>query len=234
MNPTVQRMRDELLAKRAQAPESAGIFGQAPSAPAAPQESAYIKEARQAAMAVEVFANPYAGTLKGRALELLRKNIGPSEAARVLEITPAAISQYLEDPQFRELVQDGLSIASMARVMRDRKIDELEDMALGQLEKLLPWITKPMEALKAAQVLNGMHRRSTTGEVSLQDAEKVVPLELPKYVQNVNVNLVFNTNNEVVEVNGRELRSMSAAEVQKLATPAGKELEHDSSTSEAT
>jgi len=165
----------------------------------------------EAAAPSAVQSNPYGTTnTKGRAFELLRKGLRPMEVARALEVSPGLISQYMEDEEFKEGVRAGLALRSLARTARDEKIDSLEDAALAQLERVLPFVTKPMEALQAVKVLNSLQRRAEvdggTGE-SAADVDTVI-LHLPKSVRTVAVAMKFNTSNEVVEVGGRELRTM--------------------------
>lgn len=157
--------------------------------------------------------NPYGqGTNKGIAFELLGKGLSQVDVARTMCVSQGLISQYMAEEEFKEGVQASLNYRSLAKSLRDDKIDSLEDKALSKLGEAMDWVTKPMEILQIARTLNGMVRRGMPqAATGAGEENSTVILELPKFASgNIQVNLQYNTNNEVVEVDGRALLTMPA------------------------
>lgn len=160
--------------------------------------------------------NPYGtASTKGQALELLSKGMGTLAVAQVLNISAGAVSQFLAEPEFKERVGAALQAKAIGKIKRDEVIDELEDKAWKQLGDVLPFMTKPMEIIRVAQVLNSANRRAAESGIGTgvtdADSAGVVTLRLPVGVVSASVGIKLNTNNEVVEVDGRELRTMQAS-----------------------
>lgn len=142
--------------------------------------------------------------------------MGTVELAQTLGVSPALISQYKADPEFMALVEQRRTTVGLAQIRRDEKIDALEDKALERLETVMGMTFKPMEVLRIAQVLNGMERRSQSKEVLPKDSgggAQVVSIVLPRGVKEATVQVKMNTNNEIVEVAGRQMINMGTAEI---------------------
>lgn len=156
---------------------------------------------------------------KAQAAMLLGRNISESQVADILGVSPALISQYKEDPAFSEQVRLMQLDASLAATLRDEKINELEDSVLDRVKDVLPYITKPMELVGVLRTINSLQRRGATSLAAsaLNQQNNTVVLELPPNITKGEVNLKFNTSNEVVEVEGRMMHTMPAPSVQKMA-----------------
>lgn len=145
-------------------------------------------------------------------------SMGTVEIAQTLGVSPAVVSQLKGDPEFMQKVAERRTTVGLAQIRRDEKIDSLEDKALERMEKVLPLMFKPMEVLKAVQVINGLHRRSQQKEVlpgGTAEGNQVVSITLPKHTKEATVQVKFNTNNEIVEVEGRQMVNMPSGEVLK-------------------
>jgi predicted transcriptional regulator len=149
-----------------------------------------------------------------RAMELLGRGVRPSVVATILRVTPAVISQYQEDPEFKEILQGRLVESQLAASVRDARLDALEDQIITQVERSIQWFSKPADALGALKLINGLARRAPVIATNPDDiSTQTVILQLPTHMQNSVVNIQVNTNNEVVEVNGREMRTMATSQV---------------------
>lgn len=181
------------------------------------------------AASTEELDNLFGNTSKGQAMQLLGRGIAESQAATILGVTPGLISQYKEDAEFTNGVSLLREETALASSIRDAKIDELEDLALAQLAEVLPTMYNPGAILNAAKVLNGMHRRSAPQAFNPNEVHRhIIELDLPEHITHAAVQVQFNSNNEVVEVNGRAMRTMPAAEVGRrleLVQEKRKELE---------
>ena len=159
--------------------------------------------------------NPYgSSSKKGQALELLSKGTPPSVVATVLGVDKSLISQYIEDDVFNSYLVDARAEAELAARIRDDRLDELEDRAIKQVEGVLAWITKPMEAVAVLKTINGLQRRSQGTAQGIHDqAKDRILVELPKGMVMAKVNIQVNTSNEVVEVDGRAMHTMGTEEL---------------------
>lgn len=190
---------------------ASGLVAAQAQAPVSAQEASALFDApaTQGASTAPVYTPT---STRAQALELLSKGLSTGETARALSCSPSLISQFLAEPEFKSQVTEGLALRSVARTVRDDKIDKLEDMALDRLAQVIGFgFSRPMEILKAVQVINGLHRRGVNSEGAVSEDTGRVVLELPKFAGSVEVALRYNTNNEVVEVNGREMRTMPSA-----------------------
>jgi hypothetical protein len=68
------------------------------------------------------------------------------------------------------------------------------------------------------KAINSLERRGKVIDVPQEQVTNIVVLELPAAYQGAtpSVRLQFNTANEVIEVAGREMRTMSAAQVSEM------------------
>ena len=94
--------------------------------------AAGAKEAQAQALGIERApvgvqgVNPYGlSTTKGRAYDMLSKGMGTLAVARVLDVDPSLVSQYLGEEEFRKGVGAALQARALARTARDEKIEYL-------------------------------------------------------------------------------------------------------------
>jgi predicted transcriptional regulator len=159
---------------------------------------------------------------RGKIVELLGKGVRPIQVAVVLGVSPSLVSQVLAEPGVREGVSSALLEANLAQAVRDQKLNALEDKCIQAVEdsmKLYSGVLKPTESLNMLKIVNGLVRRSPqlpAGLGSVEEAgSKTVVLQLPEHMHNSVVQIQVNTSNEIVEVNGREMRTMPTGGVLK-------------------
>lgn len=157
------------------------------------------------------FSNPK----KAQALDLLGKNIPPGAVAAMLGVTPALISQYMQDSAFAQAVDSQRDITNLALVERDTKLEALESKALDKLGVVLEVAYKPRDVLDIYRTLNSAKRATTSDRNNTDASTKTVVLELPKHIENslVQLNVEFNTSREVVSVQSKEMRTLPMADV---------------------
>jgi hypothetical protein len=150
--------------------------------------------------------------------ELLGLGLPNNVVAQAVGVTEGYISQLLAEEDFRREVHN-LRLQNLTELSeRDKKWNTLEDQLLQKLEDLLPFgFVKPMEVLKALQIINGAKRRAMNMEVPAQAPQQLVPLVLPTVFA---PKFVLNGDNQVIEVDGRTIATISAKAVnEKLANP---------------
>ena len=148
-----------------------------------------------------------------RALSLLGQGVSPEHTALALGITPSAISQLLSAPEFAEQVAT-LRFQNLAKHSeRDNRADTLEDKLLEKIEDLLPFISRPLEAARLYQIVNGAKRRGQSAPESITNQQEVVQLLMP--VQIINQYTV-NSNNQVIKAGQQDLVTVQSGRMQHL------------------
>ena len=157
---------------------------------------------------------------RDQALMLLGRGMSTGKVAEFLSVSASLISQYLEDEGFKDKVAELRMESQLARSLRDEAYDSLEDKVLAQLDENMCMITKPMELVAVLKTVNGLVRRGTPEPIRGMEGNKnAVLIELPTSATNAHlaVQLEFSTQGEVVEVDGRAMRTMSTEKVIELA-----------------
>jgi hypothetical protein len=147
--------------------------------------------------------------LSDNIVDLLAKTAkGTVEIATIVGCDPSYVSQVKAQREVE--IAEKRILSNLSGIRRDNRIDELEDKALEKLGDMLGMMFKPMEVLRAAQVLNGMTRRTQgmAGEREASTGETVVRITLPSHVHEAVVGIKLNTSREVVEVNGRQMLNL--------------------------
>lgn len=155
---------------------------------------------------------------KQTVVHYLVQGIPTSQIAAAVGCDESYISQLKADPE----IQSQIAAQSAAATVRDSDFDETleraEELALGKIEKSLQFANMG-QALSAFRILNTARRRKdgpvVNGGVTVNVTLTLPANALPRYVTN--------SNNEIVEVEGKTLvsatpRSLDAALAKKAGT----------------
>jgi hypothetical protein len=127
---------------------------------------------------------PIRTVTESRALTLLGSGIAPHTVAASLGISPARISQLLSDENFAAQVAE-LRYKNLAQHNeRDSAYDSVEDTLLERLKDCLPLMHRPMEIIKAIQVINGAKRRGASTPEAIVEKQSIVQLVVPVQIIN--------------------------------------------------
>ena len=152
-------------------------------------------------------------------LKLLGQGIEAGIVANAVGVTPAVISQYLSNPEFSAKVAELRFAALSKHNDRDEVLDSLEDELLEKMKDLLPLMHRPMEVLKAIQVINAAKRRGASAPASIQQQQPVIHLTLPvQLIQKFEVQ--SNSQNQVTRVGDIDLVTIQSGNVANLAKEA--------------
>lgn len=144
-------------------------------------------------------------------LELLGKGVAPAVVASTLDISPGYISQCQDHPVFMQELQATLLMSQLAASQRDEELDAIEDLLIEKVKSTAVYITKPMEAMKALDMINGMKRRGLgEGQTGITNNVQTVVLNLPSHIRPSEVQTVVSAENEVVQVDGRNMITKSS------------------------
>lgn len=143
-----------------------------------------------------------------RALQLLGSGLGPEVVATAVGVTPSRISQLLAQDDFAQAVAELRFKNLQAHNVRDQSYDALEDALIEKLADVMPLMMRPMEILKAIQVLNGAKRRGQSAPESITHQNTIVNLVMPvQLVQKFTTNI----NNQVVNVGNQTLETIQSS-----------------------
>lgn len=94
-------------------------------------------------------------TIGVRAIEMLGSGLAAEQVAGTLGVSPSAISQLLAKEEISSQAPQLRYEALSKHNARDNKADSIEDRLLTKYESLMPLMMRPMEAIKAYQIING-------------------------------------------------------------------------------
>lgn len=123
-------------------------------------------------------------TTESRALSLLGSGIAPTTVAASLGISDSRISQLLSDEHFAAQVAELRFQSLQKHNARDSSYDSLEDDLLERLRDCLPLMHRPMEILKAIQVINAAKRRGSSTPESIIERQQIISLTIPIQIIN--------------------------------------------------
>lgn len=165
--------------------------------------------------------------MKEKIKELLGLGLPNGVVASAVGVSDAYVSQLLSEDIFAKEVQELRLVNLSEHATRDKKWNSLEDSLLKKLEELMEFggFTRPIEVLRALQVVNGAKRRAAPQEFAATAQQNVVPLILPIVLA---PKFILNSQGQVVEVEGRVIATMPANIVNEtLKASKGKQLEQD-------
>lgn len=145
--------------------------------------------------------------------ELLGLNLPNNVVASAVGCGESYISQLMSDENFAQEVSELRVANTMAHAARDKKYDSIEDELLVRLEEKLESglaFTNPKEILAAIRIINAAKRRAAPSELAgVGTPKQVVNLVLPESTAFA-ARFLVNGQNQVVEVAGKPMATMSA------------------------
>lgn len=151
-------------------------------------------------------------TTEERALTLLGQGIPPTVVANTLGVDVSRISQLLADDKFALQVVEKKFEALSKHNQQDELADQTEAALLQKLRDTMPFLTRPMEILKAYQVLNAAKRKGHTVPDNLTNQQRVIQLNIPKILIE---KFQTNINNQVTQVGQQTLVTIQSGQMLK-------------------
>jgi hypothetical protein len=151
-------------------------------------------------------------SIHDRALALLGSGVTPAHVAAALGVTESTISQLISEPTFAAQVAELRFAALSKHNERDSSYDTLEDALIERLNDCLPLMVRPMEILKAIQVINAAKRRGQSTPESITQQTTILQLNLPTSIIN---HYSINAQNMVVQAGDQELVTLQAGTLLK-------------------
>jgi hypothetical protein len=158
-----------------------------------------------------------------RALSLLGQGLGPEVVAAAVGVSVSRISQLLSVPEFSAQVAE-LRYENLAKHnTRDNAYDAMEDSLLEKLKDCLPYMMRPMEILKAIQIINAAKRRGSSAPEHITSQQTVVQLLMPTQILQ---NFTTNINNQVIKAGSQDLVTVQSASMNSLLSQMKKGVEN--------
>lgn len=152
---------------------------------------------------------------ESRAAALLGTGLSQEIVASTLGVTPARITQLIADPVFMEEVISLRYKNLQQHNVRDAAYDSMEDSLIQKLQESLPMMFRPMEILKALQVINLAKRRGQSNPDSIVNQQTIVNLTMPTQIVE---KYTTNINNQVISAGTQQLLTMQSGDLQGLVS----------------
>lgn len=142
-----------------------------------------------------------------KAIKLLGSGCNPEQVATAIGVTPSRISQLLADQAFAQAVAELRYQALAAHNETDAAYDSIENALIEKLADVLPLMMRPMEILKAIQVINGAKRRGQSAPEQIVHQNTVVNLVMPTQIIQ---KFSMNSNNQITDVGSQTLETIQS------------------------
>lgn len=119
-----------------------------------------------------------------KAIQLLGSGVSPEHTAAAVGVTPSLVSQWLAEESFASLVTEEKYKKLTVHNARDDSLDSLEDILIEKLKSTLQFCFRPMELVKAFQVINAAKRRGTSELSPVHNHQQIVSISLPTQIIN--------------------------------------------------
>ena len=151
---------------------------------------------------------------RSRALELLGMGVIATQVAAALGVDISRISQLLSEEAFAAKVAE-LRFSNLRKhTERDTKYDGLEDTLIEKLGDCLPLMHRPMEILKAIQVINSAKRRGASAPEHITNQNQIIQLNVPSaLIEKFRVNI----NNQVTIAGNQSLETIQPGSLLDMA-----------------
>ena len=145
--------------------------------------------------------------MRDKIIDMLGRGIPAVQVASAVGCDDSYISQLMGDENIAAQVQQLRAEHFSEYVEQDKKVDSAEAAALAKVESLIPFITRPAEAVRVYSVLNAAKRRTADHASANQAPAQTVSLELPEAAR---VRFTLTPDRQVIEIEGRSLTTMPA------------------------
>lgn len=145
--------------------------------------------------------------MRDKIIEMLGKGISATQVASAVGCDDSYISQLLSLPEVVEQVTSLKAEHFSAYVEQDQKLDSAEAAALEKVASLVPFITRPAEAVRVYSVLNAAKRRTVDSASQAHAVAQTVQLDLPEASR---VRFTLTADRQVIEIEGRSMTTMPA------------------------
>lgn len=138
---------------------------------------------------------------------MLGNGIPATQVASAVGCDDSYISQLLSEEGVADKVIAAKAEHFSKYVELDGRVDDAESEALRRVESLIPFITKPSEAVRVYSVLNAAKRRTSDSANAAQAVMQTISLDIPEASR---VRFTLTADRQVIEIEGRSMTTMPA------------------------
>lgn len=150
--------------------------------------------------------------MQEKIVEMLGAGVTPVQVARAVGCEESYVSQILAVPELHGRITELRAVRAAQYIEHDDTIEEMEKRALVRLSNAIDFL-RPMEALKAFQVLNSAKKKSDAASRQDVPTSTVVNINLPAAAI---TQFKLTSDKQVIEVDGRSMATMPAAKVAQM------------------
>lgn len=143
--------------------------------------------------------------MKEKIIEMLSNGIPQHLVASACGVSNGYVSQLMSDEGIFAQVAEAKIKNVEKSLLVDDMMDDIEALALEKMKALLPFITRPLDAARLFQTVNGAKRR-TAEVVGLQNP--TAPTVQINIATSAAVQFKLSSDQQVVEVDGRSLTTL--------------------------
>ena len=148
--------------------------------------------------------------MKDRIVDLLMEGIKPTIVAETVGCEPSYVSQVAAEPEIAERLQVARAARAAKMVKHDNTINEIEDMALDKIKRMLPLQTDIMKVGRIFELVNKARRAAEHTGLQEQVVDDVLVIELPSAAK---VHFKLTADKQMVEVEGRSMVPLPSSQV---------------------
>ena len=145
--------------------------------------------------------------IKGKILTMLGNGLSNEIVSTAVGVSPSYISQLLSEEAFAMQVTELRFQNLQKHTERDNSYDSIEDKLIEKMRDLLPMMYRPMEVLRAIQVINAAKRRGASAPEQMTINNTVINLNLPKHQMQ---KIIQNSQGQVVQAGNQVLLTMNS------------------------
>jgi hypothetical protein len=142
-----------------------------------------------------------------RAIKLLGSGCTIAQTALAVGVTESRISQLMADENFAQEVATLKFQALNKHNEMDDQYDGMEKKLAKAFEEQMPMLMRPMEILKAMQVINSLKRRGQSSPEQVHNQNTVVTLVMPTQIVH---QFTTNVNNQVIKAGVQTLETIQS------------------------
>jgi len=160
-----------------------------------------------------------------RILKLLCSGITQTQAAKAVGVNDSYVSQLCAEPDFQAQIAEHIKKDHERAIKIDENYHDIELSLSNKLKELVPFMHEPDKILRTLKFVNES-KKKTDASVPTTDQNKEsagpVKLALPVVVIQ---NFVTNPNNEVVQVEDRNLVTLNSRSIEALVQNRGQTID---------
>lgn len=145
--------------------------------------------------------------MKERIIEMLGNGLSSTDISIAVGCDISYVSQIAGDEENKSKIAEMRAARAQQYVERDKKIEQLEDLALAKIERLMPMQTDVMKLGKLFQIMNSAKKLSQAADTPNSNTAPLVQIQI---TQAAAVALKLTTDQQVIEVDGRSMVPMQS------------------------